>query len=154
MIFVLTFVGGLYALTICAVLPIVSIFAIRRLHCDANCSVELYLLCLEACGWTAAGVFYYYNTKSLRRLVHRYLGVVALYILTSVVLITQLLYLTGFLSDDNDPDVYVKVGAGGISLLTLLIVVLTFIVKKNKKPKVKRVETTVHHQTTFTLKNV
>lgn len=135
--------GGAIALATCFIMPVVSVFAIRRLACDSACWVELYSLFVEAGGWSVAAGIYYSGTKKFRRRKHRWITLLGLYVISGLVFVAQFFFVVGIVSDDASAEVYVKTGSAGFTLLTLLLLLLTFVVKKNRKvvPKTRIVLT-------------
>lgn len=126
--------GSTFAVISSFLYPVLNVFVFRRLRCNGKCYVDLYLLFVEAVGWTLAAFVYYASTHKLRRQRQRWLTLCGLYTIAALVFVTQFLFMTQLLNDGDQSEVYSQIGSGGFTLLTLLLVLLTFLVKKNRKP--------------------
>lgn len=131
---VFVLLGSTFAVLSSLLYPFLNVFVFCGLPCNGKCYVDLYLLFVEAAAWTLAAFVYYASTHKLRRQRQRWLTLCGLYGIAALVFTSQFLFMTKLLNDNGESEVYTQIGNGGFTLLTLLLVLLTFLVKKNRKP--------------------
>lgn len=127
-VFYIALIVSIYAVFSVCLFPILSVHVLRELQCNVVCRIDTYLLILSTIALIITATFYWYSTRNIRKTSHKWGGTVSLFFLSTLLLFTQVFFVAGVFNDELDAQVYIKTGTGGVSLLTLLTVILSFVV--------------------------
>lgn len=117
-----------FLFSIASVLLFPSLYNMIGTGCDVTCRVGIYVLFFQYVSVGVALALYWYKGigRKRRDALMRVASLSAINVITSVLALTQFLFLIGIFNDEGERSIYMRLSDGAIVIYTVLIVIFSF----------------------------